>query len=119
MRDPNISSRAMLAQLSISQWTARKTDKRASAEILSRNDATRDSGRFNKSLVAKHALEGIASVAAAARAAHVEMSLPWMQDGTRILPVDAFNRYTETMQKLRNEFEHAVSDFCDSYPDYM
>lgn len=119
MRKADISSRAMLAQLQVSQWTARKMDKRASAEILNANSAARDAGRFNKSLVAKHALAGIASVVSAARAAHLEMSLPWLQDGTRILPVDAFNRYTSTMQNFRNEFERNVSEFIRDYPAYV
>lgn len=119
MRVLDISSRAMLTQLSISQWQARKTDKRASAEILSRNDATRDSGRFHKSLIAKHALAGISSIATAARQAHVEMSLPWLQDGTRILPVDAFEKYTRTLSGFRDSFEQSVNEFCGNYPDYI
>ncbi len=47
----NLSDRALLVQLSISQWTARKYDKRVTQQALTMNYASSDAGRFNKSLL--------------------------------------------------------------------
>jgi hypothetical protein len=118
-RKADITSRAMLCQLSVSQWSARKLDKKVSAEVVAQHSATRDAGRFNKSLLAKTTLANIASVVSQARQDHVRMSLPWLQDGTRILPVDAFESYSRTMQDHRIAFEECVNDFCRDYPSYV
>jgi hypothetical protein len=119
MRKLDITSRAMLAQFTVSQWEARKTDKRATLQTIEQNNAKRDSGTFHKSLIAKDALADIKAVVGKARQDHADMSLPWLQDGTRILPVDAFDRYTNAMQAHRQAFERAVSDFCVNYPDFI
>lgn len=118
-RAADLSQRVMLVQLSVSQWTARKLDKRATADIAERNDAKRDAGRYNKTLVARGALAAIAAIVASARQDHVTYSLPWLQDGTRIMPVDAFKTYAAKMQSHREAFEREVSDFLANYDDYI
>jgi len=119
IRATDLTSRVLLVQLSISQWTARKLDKRVTADVAQREDAKRDAGRYNKSLVARGALAAIAAIAAEARVDHASYTLPWLQDGTRIMPVDAFKTYSAKMQKHREAFEREVADFLASYPDYI
>ena len=45
-----LSDKALLVQLSISQWTARKYDKRATEQVNNANNAAMTAGRYNKSL---------------------------------------------------------------------
>lgn len=119
IRAADLSSRVMLVQLSVGQWTARKLDKRVTADVAERNDAKRDAGRYNKVLVARGALAAIAAIVASAREDHATYSLPWFQDGTRIIPVDAFKTYAAKMQAHREAFEREVSDFLANYDAYI
>lgn len=118
-RKLDLSSRAMLVQLSIGQWTARKLDRKVSAEVALQHDAKRSAGNYNKVLLARGNLAAIAQVASQARADHADASLPWMQDGSRILPVDAYGRYTEVMRKHRVAFEREVKEFIAAYPEFV
>jgi len=47
----NLNDRALLVQLSISQWTARKFDKRVTRDVASSHGTTIDVGRYNKVLL--------------------------------------------------------------------
>ena len=84
-----LAARAMLAGLTISQWSARKTDKRATREVHTHHNAKDDSGTYRKALVAKSALEGIAAIASEARGTHYALTLPWLDSGARLLPAAA------------------------------
>lgn len=116
---PDLTSRAMLVTLSIRQWTGRKFDKRVTDEVNASHGAGRDAGRYNKVLIARDALAEITKIQNAARADHAKWSLPWLQDGTRIMPADAFARYSAAMQGHRESFETAVASFVASYPQYV
>lgn len=118
-RPVDLSSRAMLAQLSIRQWTGRKLDKAVTDATNAQHGAKSDAGRYNKSLIAKDRLAKIAQIVGKARAQHVYISLPWLQDGARIMPADAFPRYTAVMRELREEFETEVASFVADYPLYV
>jgi len=111
-----IASRAMLCSVNVRQWTARKIDKKATREVTEANGASYDAARVNKLLVAKESLAEMVAIAGAARAAHLAMTLPWLDDGTRILPAMVFQRHTTTMRNYRERFEASVSAFCAAYP---
>lgn len=112
----NLSERAMLVSLSIRLWSARKTDAKISKEVADRHNAKEDVGRYNKSLVAKAALERVSKACAAARTFHAENTLPWLDDGVRILPAANFVAYKAEVIKLQDDFEAAVRAFCADYP---
>ena len=68
--------RAMLVELTIRQWTARKHDRKVSREV-DQGHGAQNAGRFNKQLIAKDALEKIAKKAGAIREFHYAHTLPW------------------------------------------
>jgi hypothetical protein len=47
----SIASSAMLVELSISTWTARKLDKKVSAEVDSAKGTKTSAGNYNKNLL--------------------------------------------------------------------
>ena len=49
---PSISSSAMLVQLNVSVWTARKQDKAATAKIAREAGASDKAGIYNKNILA-------------------------------------------------------------------
>lgn len=111
-----LATRAMLVSVRISSWTARKLDKDATAKVNKDHDAEDDAGRYNKALIADDALDAITKIARKARDAHYERTLPWKDDGQRILPAAAWQHYTPPMNRLRQEFEAAVETFIAAYP---
>lgn len=114
-----LATRAMLSGLTIRQWTARKLDKRVTKEVNDRHGAAADAGRYNKALIAKGALEAIVSAANAARASHYLRTLPWLDDGARILPAAGYMAYSSELREHRIAFESAVETFLAGYPDFV
>ncbi len=114
-----LASRAMLCGLTIRQWSARRLDKKVTDEINTSHGAAADAGRYNKALVAKDALAGIVTAANAARSLHYARTLPWLDEGARILPAAGFEAYSNAMRDLRHAFEAAVAAFVAAYPSYV
>ena len=114
-----LSNRAMLAGVRISVWSARRVDKRVTAETNAAHNAHADAGRYNKALLAKNALASVTAAASAARLAHYGRTLPWMDDGARILPAAAYDDYAAAMRDIRLQFETAVADFIANYDGFV
>jgi hypothetical protein len=109
---------AMLISLNISQWSARRYDKTASAEVDKAHGA-KDAGRYNKLLIDKAALEPISKVEGSARTYHYSVTLPWGNDGSRILPAALFMDYAQTMGQFKDEFATRVREFVQAYPQHV
>src|SRR5438270_10146005 len=86
----SLPSRAMLCSLSISAWSARKHDRDASEEIAARHGAQADAGRYHKVLLPKQALAEIQKIVSEARGEHHFITLPWDDNGYRVLPAAAY-----------------------------
>jgi hypothetical protein len=111
-----VTEKAMLAKLKISRWAASKHDKKISADVAAQHGADPTMGRYSKRLVAKERLETIAQIATRARHHHYENTLPWLDDGARILPAANYFDYMAQQNTFRAEFEQAVSAFEKEYP---
>lgn len=113
----SISSSALLVELNISTWTARKLDKQVSNEIdASKNTKTR-AGNYNKNLLAgAKELEVVQSIAGKIRLWHSSQTLPWGNNGARLLPMGNFFDYKKELGILDTEFIAAVGAFVTQYP---
>lgn len=111
-----LSERAMLSNIRISMWTARRVDRKVTDEINEANGAANDAGRFNKSLVDKAALAAVTLAAGHARTFHSSRTLPWQDDGARLLPAAAYLDYAAQLRTIKATFESAVTDFLAAYP---
>ncbi len=116
---PPIATTAMLVVLSVSQWQARKHEKKVSAEVAEAHGTHHDAGRYHKVLIARGALAEIVAAANKARSFHYANTLPWLDNGARVLPSANYMAYTEAMRALRVGFDAEVSKFVASYPDYV
>lgn len=110
-----LTDHAMLASLNISQWSARKHDKSVTTEVDKAHGA-KDGGRYNKLLIDTAALDPSDKVAGAARQHHYKVTLPWGDNGDRLLPASLFMDYTQTMRQFRTEFEDRVRLLVQNYP---
>lgn len=109
---------AMLASLSISRWTARKFDKKVSKEVDDRHGA-KDGGRYSKILVDKTHTQALMTSAGAIRAYHYRMTLPWDDEGPRLLPSASFEAYTAKMRELREQDRVLQQAFFKIYPQLV
>lgn len=112
----DITSKAMLATVSISMWGGSVIDKRVTGEVANKENAALDAGAYTKRLVAKSYRSALQSVASAARATHYTMTLPWSDQGARMLPAAVFDDYATKMAGFRDRFAEAVDDFMRQYP---
>jgi hypothetical protein len=106
----------MLSNVSISVWTARKFDKGLSENTDTSTGAEEGTCRVTKGLCPKDKIEPVNKAAARVRKEHYKYTLPWMDDGPRILPSEVYFDYTRAIQKERLKFEQAVDSFCNLYP---
>jgi hypothetical protein len=113
----SIAARAMLASLTISQWSARKLDKTATRKTTDDAAAIAEAGRFNKNLLAGQdaCLKAVSAIASAARADFYAATLPWSNDGPRILPADLWASVNAKLQDHAQTFYIAVNDFLTDY----
>src|SRR5882672_6848399 len=114
-----LSERAMLSVLKISMFTARKLDKNVTAETLERHNAAPDAGAFHKRLLSKEAMADIVRIHGAARTFHYDRTLPWLDDGPRILSAMAHSTYWSQMERYQEEALEAHRRFVDGYPEFV
>jgi hypothetical protein len=97
----SIATSAVLIDLNISVWTARKLDKRVSKEIDINKGTTTNAGNYNKHLLAgSDQLEKIQKLATEIRDWHGRYTLPWSDGGTRLLPMTTFFDYKQRLGEV-------------------
>lgn len=114
----DLSTKAMLVNLSISVWSARRYDKKVTGEVAQNYHTSERAGRYNKSLLPIDApsYKAVIQAANSARTEHYKQTLPWSDEGSRILPSLNYLEYTASIRQLRSTFDRAVDEFVDDYP---
>ena len=113
----NLTHDAMLVSLRIAAWSGRLYDRQASTHVAVHHEASTAAGRYNKCLLPKTAFAAVASTMSAARTAHYAQTLPWDDQGSRLLPVANYERYTELMDGLRERMIRERARFIEDYED--
>lgn len=107
----SLSERAMLVSLHISSWSGMQVDREVTDAVNADFKADKKAGRYNKRLIDAQFLEGISSAHSKARAAHKLLTLPWEDDGTRVLANVGYINYTSVLKDCRLKSEAAVKEF--------
>ena len=118
MTAPNVSiaSMAMLVELRISTWTARKRDNATTDDLNKAKNATDGASNVYKYLMAgSDHLKKIEKYAAKCRAWNASQTLPWMK-GVGLLPMENFFKYREQLGTMEANFDALVQNFLDAYP---
>lgn len=111
------TTKAMLVSLNISVWTARKFDRKVTQDTNEGAHAHAAAGRYNKHLLAgAEAHKRIEKIAAKARVAHYAQTLPWSDEGWRLLPTANYMAYQDKMREFKQEFDAALAEFLREYP---
>ena len=116
----SIASSAVLIDLNISVWTARKLDKSVSKEIDINKGATTQAGNYNKHILAgADELDRITKLSTEIRDWHTRQTLPWSDAGTRLLPMANFFDYKDQMADYEEVFKERVESFIKNYPNII
>lgn len=115
----SIREKGILSSLKIRRWSAQKSDSDAAKEVERVTGAKAGSGKYTKSLIDPKALSEIASVYTSATKYHESVTMPWFDNGFRILPAVKFTEYTAKMREFKTDFEKAVQVISDNYTGYI
>lgn len=112
----NLNDRALLVQLSVSQWTARKYDKKVTNEVASAHGTTTAAGRYNKSLLPMNDyLDRVHKKTTYIRTKFYENTLPWGIEGTMMLPTSNYLQFMTDFRKEKGEWQYLVNEFVSNY----
>jgi len=112
-----LNESALLVQLNVSQWTARKLDKNATSQVAIANNTGNHAGRYNKSLLPMNEyLDNVHKKTTLIRKEYYHNTLPWGIDGTMILPTDNYLDFMAKFRQYKSEWEMLVDNFLVAYP---
>jgi hypothetical protein len=115
-----ITERAMLAAVHISIWTAVKHDRKISRDVANQHGAHRDAGRYNKQLLrGADKLDDLRTLAGQIRQYFYKITLPWSDEGFRLLPSNFYFDLMARMREFEAGFEQGVDTFLAVYPQYI
>lgn len=114
----DLAEKAMLMRLNISQWTARKYDRKVSKEVNERYQAAHQASRTNKLLVPHSMLHPVERATNQARLYATTHTSPWLDDGVRVLSSKSYFNFLEVMMKHKHNFQKAVETFVTDYDDF-
>ena len=113
-----LSSRAMLAILSISGWSGEILDHNATNEFAEAKGAETQMVKLRKKLLEGDELfRAIHVEDSRARASHKAQTLPWSDSGARILTAANYFNYVKLMTEHRISFLGAVEKFIQNSGD--
>ena len=117
----NIDTCALLVELNVSQWTARKLDRSTTDELVSNKHAqAKGAARVNKNLFAgRTELEVVGQHVTETRSFVYDNTLPWSDSGIRLLPSAKFMEFNAKLQQAEDKFYGLVTEFVTVYPSLI
>lgn len=114
----NLSEKTMLVSLSIGSWNARKYDKKLSRETAVKHGADEKMIRTNRRLLPmeSESYNNLCGAQGAARGDFYKETLPWNDDGSRILLASNYFHFCEIIREHRNKIEAAGENFFAEWP---
>lgn len=112
-----IENKAMLVYVNISQATFRRFDKTATQTVKDKHATDLNAGNYTKKLLpgAKE-LAKITTQAGSIRTYYYAQTLPWFSDGARIISSKNYFDFIGEFNRMKTQFQDAVSDFISAYP---
>jgi hypothetical protein len=115
-----ITERAMLAAVHISIWTAVKHDRKVSRDVVNQHGAHESAGRYNKQLLrGAEKLDALRTLAGQIRHHFYKITLPWSDEGYRLLPAHFYFELATQMREFERAFSQSVDEFLEVYPSYI
>lgn len=120
MNVTNLRHQLLTVSFSISAWEARKQDRKATQEVAKNHGTDARVGRYHKDLLpdaTEH--EAILKLRNAWRVRHYELTLPWGDDGGRVIKSAAFLDYAADYRTYKQQWDEALEAFFAAYPSLV
>jgi hypothetical protein len=114
-----LPEKALLVDIRIGNWSARIHDADASQSVSNEYKNDPAYARVNKSLVAREEIQKIWQLVYEARRYHYSVTLPWGDNGSRLLPATLYLDFTKKISAYRQQFISRVEKFLSLYPDLI
>lgn len=113
----SIASSAMLGTLNMSVWEARKQDRKVADEVAAQKGArSKRAATVHKHLFSESpALEAIKSLRGEARQWFNQVTLPWDDNGRRLITTAQYLSVTDQARKYEQRFNDLVRVFVGTY----
>jgi len=113
---PSIAHAAVLVRFRATSWAARLKDKKATRAAENANNASRGAANLTKNLLVDcDELRAIRLYISTVRDIHRSMSMPWGDDGERLVPTAQYPKYLSKMTEYQDEFHILVDNFMAVY----
>lgn len=106
-------------RLSLSCFNPKRTDKKVTDDVIAQHLAGRDAGEFKKNLVDKSAIEPITKHDTQFRQWHYDHTLPWKDEGWRLLPTIGLMEYNDGTRQFVMKRKDLIATFVDSWPSLI
>lgn len=107
-----IATHCLVLNLRVGVWSGHQLDKSASQRLTSEASATDDAARVNKHLISKAALAEVTKAANALRTHFYTHTLPWKDNGDRVISRKPFLSFIEQHEKLMSDMHRAADNFA-------
>ena len=114
-----LSERCMLAKARMGTWSGTLYDPNVTEEVREHHAAEHGAGRYNKQIVARKFLHPVTSKVSAAARAHRVLTLPWADDGPRILSNRAYEMWSQTMRLARQDIQATAKEVAAKRGEMM
>lgn len=115
-----LSERAMLVNLQISQWTARKLNRAETTALNRSHGLTVEAARVNVNLLPfATTLERVHQTTGAIRKDFDRRTLPWQLQGVNILKAESYNEFISEANQWRSDWDAAVEAFFAGYDEQV
>lgn len=109
----NISKECLILNIRRGTWLGYKFDKMLTKKVTDEAGARADAARVNKHLIAKEALTAISTALGRVSVHFYDATLPWKDNGDRLLPRVNYVAFIAEHERLVGEFDNAVNEFLD------
>lgn len=110
-----LSEHAMLVSLNIAVWNAEREDKAAGDAVAAKYGNDGRYGKYRKFLVDPDALKPITKLRGEARTEHYRLTLPWDDNGGRIISAAGYMGYRDSMNAYAQRMDSLACEFADQY----
>lgn len=111
-----LQERAMLIKVSCGSWGSRRQSSELAAELAAAHGAQRDMVSASRDLVVKGTLRSITSLSREINVWIYRNSLPWTDDGQRLLPSVNYEQTMSQLKKLIHDREDRVNELANRWP---
>lgn len=114
-----LNQRCLLVSTCISIATKNKQDRAITEEVLRQHSASHDAGKFVKNLYPEEAVKPVQKQAGVIRQLVYARSLPWSQDGQRMLPCAALLDLQSELNKEVTEFNRLADESAANFDNWI